>query len=227
MELVGILVGAVISFVGMGIKHLEDKKRNKKEEERWKLEKEQLELENIKLRQENSDVTERLQFLDRVLDLEFVNEVVIAVERIFEHTKADRFLILIAKNGVSDFNIVNVVFEQHKKKEYRINAIARYRNVHIDHPYKQMLKEAELKGIVQISTEAMPPSILKTFYEIEGVKHSKIRHLARKPINEGNDFLMFSSLSTHDDDNFTRQELAFIKTQFEGVILPSLDKVLD
>ena len=149
------------------------------------------------------------------------------MDRIFQETKADRFLILIAKNGITDFRIVNVVFEQHKNKQFRINAIARYRNVQIDDEYKAMLKEAEFRGYVELDTSKMKPSLLRDFYALEGVTHSKIRHLARKPIDEGNDFLIFSSLATHEIDKFTELELAFIKTQYEGIIMPALQKVVD
>lgn len=201
--------------------------KSKNEKERERLELENLRLENKNLKSENEDVRVKLKFLDRALDLEFINQIGDAVDRIFDQTKADRFLILIAKNGKEDFNIVNVVFEQHKGSEYRINAIARYRNVHIDHPYKQMLKDCEFKGVIELETETMPRSVLKSFYENEKIKHSKVRHLARKPIDDQNDFLIYSSLSTHIDEKFTDNELAFIKTQYEGIIMPALQKVID
>ena len=51
--------------------------------------------------------------------------------------------------------------------------------------------------------------------------------MARKPINDDDDFLIFSSLSTHQDEKFTDTEKAFIKTQYEGTIMPSLNKVID
>lgn len=219
-ELIGIIIGALATFVLGLIKYKTDKKK-------IALEIENLTLENQRLKSENEDVRVKLQFLDRVLDLEFINQITTAVDRIFDETKADRFLILIAKNGKEDFNIVNVVFEQHKGNKYRINAIARYRNVHIDHLYKQMLKDAEFRGLIELETATMPRCILKSFYENEGIKFSKVRHLARKPIDDDNDFLMYSSLSTHQDSKFTDNELAFIKTQYEGIIMPALEKVID
>jgi mannitol-specific phosphotransferase system IIBC component len=219
-ELLGVIVGALVTFTLALIKYKSDKKK-------IDLEIENLQLENRKLKNENNDVKVKLQFLDRVLDLPFINDLSNAVDKIFEETKADRFLVLIAKNGKEDFNIVNVVFEQHKDKNYRINAIARYRNVHIDHPYKQMLKETEFRGVVELETATMPRCILKSFYENEGITHSKVRHLARKPIDNDNDFLVYSSLSTHDKDKFTPNELAMIKTQYEGTIMPALQKVID
>lgn len=180
-----------------------------------------------KLRKEKDETQVKLKFLDRIMDLEFINQIGESVNRIFEETVADRFLILVAKNGKSDFNVVSVVFEAHKNAKYRINAIARYRNVHIDKQYKNMLKESENYGMVKLETAKMPDSVLKDFYLLEGVKFSKIRHLARRPIDKDNDFLVYSSISTHENKDFDNLDLAFIKTQFDGTIKPCIDKIFD
>lgn len=200
---------------------------NEEELKKIKAEYELALLEKDMLKKEKEETQIKLDFLNRIMDFEFINEISESVARMFEKTKADRFLILVAKNGKVDFNIVSVVFEQHKKLEYRINAIARYRNVHIDNDYRQLLKEAEKNGVVRLEVEKMHDSVLRDFYLNEGVKFSKIRFLARKPIDNDNDFLVYSSISTHESKDFTKNELVEIKTQYEGTILRAIEKVFD
>lgn len=204
-----------------------EKKQRDEEDEKRRLEIENLQLENNQLKNEKKETEQKLDFINRILDLEFINQIGESVNRMFAQTKADRFLILVARNGKVDFNIVSVVFEQHKKTEFRINAIARYRNVHIDNSYRIMLKDAERYGMVQIETAKMPDSVLKDFYEMEGITFSKVRFLARKPIDNDNDFLVYSSLSTHEKTDFTKREKAYIKTQYEGTIFPCINKMFD
>ena len=225
-ELIGLLAGAVIPLIIWLLDGKDIKKKNDLEIKKLNLENENLKLAKHQIEVEKKEVEEKLQYLDRMLDLEFINDLSDAVDNIFEHTKADRFLILLAKNGKTDFNIVNVVFEQHKNKKFRINAIARYRNVKIDLVYKEMLKKAEHVGDIELNVSNMEDSLLKHFYEFEGVNHSIVKHLARKPIDEDNDFLIFSSLATHGEEGYSKVEKAHIKTQYEGVIIPSLDKIM-
>lgn len=168
----------------------------------------------------------RADVLDSILDFSSFNELKIAVDEIFETTRADRFLILIAINGKTDFNTVSVIFEQHKIHKYRISAVARYRTLGIDPAYKKMLKEAELYGIVELETDALYPSLLKDIYEIENVTASQIRHLLRINADENNDVLVYSSLATHDKRGFShidkvRADLIYnssIKTTLENVL---------
>lgn len=226
--LIGAFITALFSFIVWLIDRRKEKIKSDLEIEKLKTEIEKNKQETEVLKKEKKETEIKLQFLNRIMDLEFINEIGEAVNRIFESTKAGRFLILVAKNGKVDFNTVSVVFEQHKEAKYRINAIARYRNVQIDDEYKKMLKEAERNGLVHIKTSQMPEdSILRDFYELEGITHSKVRFLARKPIDSDNDFLVYSSLSTYEKKDFTKSELAFIKTQYEGTILPCIDKIFD
>ena len=138
----------------------------------------------------------RTEVVDRLLDITLLSEIKTAVDVVFQETSADRYLILIALNGVTDFNMISVIFEQHKGVD-KISAIARYRNLKIDDEYKSMLKKAERNGHVELEVSEMPDeSILKQIYMIEGVQHSKVTFLLRKGIDSGNDVIVFSSLAT-------------------------------
>lgn len=168
----------------------------------------------------------KLAVLDSIMDLTYVNSIKNAVDRMFDATIADRFLILMAINGKDNFNSVSVIFEQHKNRKLAINATARYRNVDIDSMYRDMLKQAEREGMVTLETSKMEPCLLRDFYEYEKVSHAKVRHLLRKSVDEDNDVLIYSTLATHIDRPFSRLELSFIKTQYEGSIIPDLVNVL-
>lgn len=168
----------------------------------------------------------KLDFFNRAMDLSKINPLIDCVEDIFSKTRADRFLILIAVNGHEDFNIVSVIFEQHKKNEYKVNAIGTYRNVKIDTHYKKMLKEAEFFGSVCLDVQKMPICLLKDIYENEGVNYSIVNFLSRQKIDNENDFVVYSSIATHDKNSFTRAENAIIKLAYESVITPNITDVM-
>lgn|GEM_PF-3334563 len=188
----------------------------------------QYKTENKKLLKEKKESDLKLDIFDKVMDLTSINNIKMAVDRVFETTIADRFLILIAINGKDDFNYVSVIFEQHKSKELAVNATARYKNIEIDKAYKEMLRQAErsTEKVIHLNVENMEDCLLKSFYEMEGVNHAKVRHLLRKPIDRDNDVLIYSSLATHKEHGYTLQELAFMKAQIESTIIPNLEYVL-
>lgn len=222
------MIVEILSTLGALVMGLLGLWKYKDEKKKYNLEVERLEQEIKHFKNKELDACVRASFIDRIMDFPFFNSLADSVNRIFERTKADRFLLLIAKNGHTDFNIVNVVFEQHKSKKFKINAIARYKNVEIkkDPIYRKMLKRAEHEGVVCLETKTMEEGILKDFYLEEKVTFSRVRFLVRKPIDNKNDFIIYSSLSTHELKDFTRAESSYIKTQYEGTIIPSLKEVL-
>lgn len=169
----------------------------------------------------------KIDFFNRAMDLTSINPIINAVDRIFEGTKADRFLILIAINGKDNFNIVSVIFEQHKEDKYKVNAIGTYRNIGIDDAYRDMLKGSEFSESVDLETKTMRDGILREFYQMEGVKFSKIKFLSRQKIDDENDFVVYSSIATHTDNNFSRRENTIIKTNYENTIIPQINKVVN
>lgn len=168
----------------------------------------------------------KIDFFNRAMDLTSINPIIDAVDRIFKSTKADRFLILIAINGKENFNIVSVIFEQHKNDKYKVNAIGTYRNIGIDNAYREMLKKSEFLDCVDLETATMTNGILKEFYEMEGVKFSKIKFLSRQKIDSENDFVIYSSIATHTNNAFNKRENTIIKTNYENTIIPKINKVL-
>lgn len=190
------LIGALAIIIPAYLLH-------KREEAKFKLE---IRIKNAEIKkhfQEKEEHRIKAEVLNRILDFSAFNKIAAAVDELFKTTRADRFLILIAVNGKTDFNIVSVIFEQHKKASYKINAIAKYRNLSIDEDYKAMLKRSEKYGLVELKTTDMKSSLLKDIYIMENIIHSDVRHLLRIQADQDNDILIYSSLSTHNSKGFT------------------------
>lgn len=185
-----------------------------------------MEIENRQMKTQISDkddiLTEaniKVNILDKLANFGVFQEIKASVDRIFENTKADRFLIIFALNGTRDFRTVSVVFEQHQHPRFEINAIVRYRDVQIDNGFRKLLRNAEDQGEVVLDTSTMPNQLLKDFYTIEQITHCKFKFIMRKHMDAKNDMVMFSSIATHEPDPFDNLESAIIKTEFEGSIM--------
>lgn len=222
------LLVSMLGFVGLLVPALLLHSREKR-----KMEfnfKETLKERDKKLKKAQRKINEfeiKTTLFDKIMDISSVKKIEESVERIFKDTTADRFLIIIAVNGLHGFNAISVIFEQHKSAEYNTHAIARYRNVKIDDVYREMLKQTEKTDYVVFNTESETDSLLKDIYELEGINHSLIKHIARKPVNEEDDFLVYSSVSTHNIKKYTKKERTLINREYEGSIKPSINKVLN
>ena len=219
-EIIGLLIGSIGTLIIGFIKHKQDKKKTG-------LEIENLELENAKLKKDNEVKLEKLSFYDDFIKLVFYNSINDAAQDIFDKTKADRFLILIARNGKTDFNYVDVVLEFHKDSKKDLEAVKVYKNVKLDYQYKEMLKKSEYYGFVDLDTLKMESQILKHYYQYEKVNFSRIKSALRMPIDNDNDFLVFTSYATHSETNFTEQGLAIIDMIHDSIIKPSLKSLLE
>ena len=169
----------------------------------------------------------KLTAIDKILSFSSFSSIKSAVDEIFQTSKADRFLILFAINGKTDFNTISVVFEQHKRTKYSINAIGTYKSLSIDDSYRKMLKSAEMHGIIELETEKMPESLLKGLYDLEEIVWSDIRHLCRFHADENNDVIVFSSLATHSQKGFTKLERLKANLIYDSVIRPNIINVLE
>lgn len=219
-EIIAGIIGALLTFVVALIKRKEDKRK-------IELEIENLELENNKLKKENEEKLQKLGFYDDVIKLVFYNAINDAVQSIFSKTKVDRFLILIARNGKTTFNYVDVMLEFHKSPQTDIHAVKVYKNVEIDDQYRKMLKDTEYYGFVDLETFKMETQILKHYYQTEKVTYSRVKSALRMPIDEGNDFLVFTSSATHEKENFNDLEKTIIDQLHNSIIKPSIKSLLD
>lgn len=166
--------------------------------------------------------TIKLGALDRMMDFQSFQEIRDSVDRMFEHTKADRFMLLFAMNGTHDFRVVSVIFEQHKETKWKVNALIRYRNVEIDQEFRKILKDAESEGEMDYEVKNMNPQLLRDMWVLEKIKHAKVRFLHREKIDKHNDIVIFSTIATHEEESFTQLEDTYLKTEFEGSIVHTL-----
>lgn len=192
-----------------------------------------LEVENDELHEDlhakNNIIKDRnfkISVSDKLLDFAAFNQIKESVDRIFEKTKADQFLIMIAVNGKTNFRLISVIFEQHKTSKYKVNAIIRYRDVEIDDEYRALLKSVEHNGSIDLVVDDMKPQLLRDFYTIENIKHSKLRFLYREHLDENNDIVIYSSVSTHEKDSWTHLENAIIKMEYEGSVMHTIKEFI-
>jgi hypothetical protein len=130
------------------------------------------------------------------------------IEELFAKTKVDRFLILVAKNGKEDFKFATAIYEQHAdndKVKLSFGAVGKYVDFQFDDNYRQILKEAEIKGLYRFDVDKEPDSDLKNIYISEGVNYSTIYFLKRIKNYDGedNDCILYSSFATHDTEAFS------------------------
>ena len=158
--------------------------------------------------------------MDLIIDLKFLNAIREKVEDIFKNTSAERFLILFAINGKTDFNFVTVIYEQHKLNmgdDSSFGAINKYINIEIDEDYRRYLKESEIIGPVYLTVSTMNDNLLKSFYTIENISHSIIKFIKRLKKDDNNDVLIYCSIAKKDNKDFTEKERTIIKTNIDVI----------
>ena len=147
------------------------------------------------------------------------NEIKNSVDRIFQKTRADRFLILFSMNGTRELRAVSIAFEIHREPKSS-NAIVRYRDVEIDENYRDLIHKIEKQGSVDLLREEMEPQILKDFFTIEGINTIKLTFIERKHLDSENDVVIFGTLAAEERGGWTELETAIINTEYEGTLKP-------
>ena len=127
-----------------------------------------------------------------------------SMRKVTSESKIDRFLFLEIKNGANE--VVNGV-----RKRYRVSAIDEchkdglksikgdYQNIFVDDTYQQMIEDAWYKPYVEYDVSTMPECDLKTIYEKEGVKFSRIYTIF---VNKETKKTYFISVATYNDTFF-------------------------
>lgn len=178
---------------------------------------------------ESHDVTIKNDVYESLLTMQSVNQISLAVREMFKETIADRFLIGVGieKNGRVEH--ISMIFEQHDNDE-TVSAIARYHHVGVDDPYRDMMKESELRGMVSLEVDTMKESLLKFWYQKEKVRYSQVRFLGRKNVVKKEDIVKdvvsISSIATHVNRAWSNEEMAFIKAKYDSVILPIMKNIM-
>ena len=156
-----------------------------------------------------------------LMDFELVNNIKNKIDFIFQRTKIDRFLLQIAVNGKVDFNVVSVIFEQHKDIKKAGYSVSRYSHLYVDDNYRSVIKRAEKVGQVYVEYDKMEDCYLKQLYKEEGITSAIKKHVYRIPLDSENDMVLFCSLSTKNgllsdsERNFIHGEFGMINESFK------------
>lgn len=120
------------------------------------------------------------------------------VKQIIQESTVERCLVLKLTNGGGEplpgrtyyaTAMVGEVDHQHKRRAISYNAIQ------IDNEYLNMVFETRKRGRMFLLTETMPTgSMLKSFYQEEGVKFAEMHYLCSTP-----DATYFMSFATYDE----------------------------
>ena len=177
-----------------------------------------LELKNETSQKQVSRLKAELTCINVLFEYKLIALLNTTVEHIFQETKAERFIILFAINGKTDFNFVSVCYEK-TKSDKGSGAMYRYVRVAIDDHYRQMLKYVEKDKQVYLDVEHMPDCLLKNIYQsiVEGVTYSGIHFIARHNIDQDNDSLVYCSIATTNNEDFTRGEKTSIKVAMDNL----------
>ena len=205
----GVLI-SVISFIGVSITAIITAYYNIKVK--------RLELSNTKNEKQVAKLRAELTCINVLFEYNLIALINRTVDEIFKTTKAERFIILFALNGKVDFNFVSVCYEKTKSSKAS-GAIYRYVRLAIDDHYRQMLKFVEKDKQVYLDVEHMPECLLKDIYQslVEGVTYSGVHFINRSPIDADNDALVYCSVATTHDDDFTKHERSLIKIALDNI----------
>lgn len=220
-EIIIALIGAIATIIASTIAYFKDLRAKKQALDNSVLLKE---IHDLRVSFDNStkklaETRIKVNILDRLSELSVFNEIKNSIDRIFQKTKADRFLILFSMNGTRELRAVSVAFEIHKNPKSS-NAIVRYRDVEIDDSYRTLIKRVEKDGSVDLSREEMEPQILKDFFTIEGINTIKLTFVERRHLDEENDIVIFGTVAAEEIEGWTELESAVINAEYEGTLKP-------
>jgi hypothetical protein len=112
--------------------------------------------------------------------------------------KIQRFLIISAHNGGENMHTFSPQFTTCRHEAIRppVTSVRNdYQKLPTDHEYTQILMNVYVHKFVELHTDEMPECLLKSIYQKEGVKHSRlffIQHTKKE--------FIFGSIATVDDD---------------------------
>jgi hypothetical protein len=161
----------------------------------------------------------KVDILKKLAELGVFNELTHSVDRIFEKTRADRFLILFSMNGTHELRAVSVAFEL-RRNPTSSGAIVRYRDVEIDSEYRELIYKLERDGVIDLVRKDMKQQILKDFFTIEGLNTIKLSFVERRHLDADNDIIIFGTLGAEELDAWSDMESAVINSEYEGTIKP-------
>ena len=167
---------------------------------------------NLRISKGQSDA--KASFYPQIMQLKKLTIVEESIKRIFEHTKATRFLILVGANGKHEMNDISVILARNKINEI-INQKELYKHIKVDKDYRERLKRVEKNGDEWLDVMEMSRGLLKSIYYKEEVSFSVVKFISRNPIDKDNDSIVYCSIATDDMDDFTDYDKVILNKEFE------------
>lgn len=126
------------------------------------------------------------------------------VEWVLENTNIDRWLMLVAFNGIYDPRWVSDVVQKRSQGQMPTS----FRHLDVDEHYGDMLRDIQRYGHTRIVVDDMPNGMLKNIYINEGVIDSFIEHIeTREDIAEGAAAITICSYATHSANGLTDEDI--------------------
>lgn len=182
------------------------------------------EKEKKKLKSENNQRALKLSYIPQIMQLKSLETIETSIDFIFKNTRTTRFVVFVGVNGFDDVHNISVLYSKNKN-EVEIDQTKAYTNVPTDKWGKKMLKEAERFGYSEIDVFEMPQSQAKSVYYKEGISHSLVEFVSRTPLDEKNDFLLFCSFATDEEEKFPVTEKLLINSILKDSIIPTLESL--
>ena len=226
-EIIIALIGGITTIIASLIAFFKDRKAKEESNNNGLLLK-KIELLTHSIENDRENLLEnsvKSNILDKLSEFAVFNEIKNSIYRIFDKTRADRFLLLFSLNGTRELKRVSVAFEIHKNPQTS-NAIVRYRDVQIDNQYRELINRLEVEGTIDLSREQMTPQILKDFFTIEGMNTIKLTFVERRHLDKQNDIVIFGTIVAEEKEPWSELETAIINSEYEGTLKPIIREFL-
>ena len=159
-----------------------------------------------------------LDFSDYMREWNEINAEILAL---FKETSIDRFLILRAWNGELQPRWTTAFFQMRSEGQQAFS----YTHVQLDDDYVNRLRDTIGSGSIVFSVTDAPPSLIKSIYDFEGVKHSAWFSIDKTFLNHPNGkreaaALTYCSFASRNDEPLTDAEIIrcrMIASRIKGV----------
>jgi len=135
------------------------------------------------------------------------------IQELMEETNVDRFLLLRALNGKDDPRYTNAVLQIRERGQH----VIQYLGVVLDIDYVGRLKEVESNGSAYYVVSDMPPCVIRSIYEAEGVKAAEWCFIHRENYDDSRAVITYCSFATHSTEGFDDATRALCKLRADRI----------
>lgn len=137
------------------------------------------------------------------------------LDSIFQNTKVDRVLMLLATAKDKDLTIVSVIYERHRDGSILLRN--RYKRLPVDAAYQKMLHTLELLGKLEIDVERMEDCFLKDAYTNEGVTSVAVHYVGKVSTDTESNGMLYLSFGTHSPLKLSKQDFDYVGALFSSI----------